>query len=150
MLKPTEKNSKNSGAIKRNLLTANSVSEFKKWQIIYMSSAYEASIPFLASITGHQKNTVRRIIQEYNKSLKSGKKVVVKKSAVATTSSKQLSERDLQLIRLICKGKKSREIALDFGLSMRTVEGLREKLYAKIKAEKVADVIMYAVKRKLV
>ncbi len=149
MLKQAEKNSQNSGAIKRNLLTANSVSEFKKWQIIYMSTAYEVGIPFLASITGHQKNTVRRIIQEYNKSLKPGKKQAVKKQS-AKASSKQLNERDLQLIRLICKGKKSREIALDFGLSMRTVEGLREKLYEKIKAEKVADVIMYAVKQKLV
>lgn len=61
-----------------------------------------------------------------------------------------LSERELEIIRLICQEQINKEIADQLSISKRTVDGYREKILRKIKARNVAGIVMYAVKNGLV
>jgi len=57
----------------------------------------------------------------------------------------QLSEREKEIMRLICKEMSSKEIGNLFGISQRTVEGHRVRIMDKIGARSVAGIITYAV-----
>ncbi len=60
------------------------------------------------------------------------------------------TERELQIIRLICEDKSSKEIAGALLLNVRTVEHDRSVILGKIKAKSVSAIIKYAIKYKLV
>ncbi|MBA2328782.1 MAG: response regulator transcription factor [Flavisolibacter sp.] len=56
------------------------------------------------------------------------------------------SERELEIMRLICQEYSNKEIGEKLFISTRTVEGHRNKIQDKIKAKNMAGIIIYAVK----
>lgn len=60
-----------------------------------------------------------------------------------------LSEREIEVVKLICKEYTNREIADKLFISVRTVDGHREKILQKTKAKNTAGIVMYAVKHNL-
>lgn len=60
-----------------------------------------------------------------------------------------LTDRELQLLKLICKEYSNAEIAKELYLSVRTVEGHRNNLIQKIGCRNTAGVVLFAVKHKL-
>lgn len=61
----------------------------------------------------------------------------------------EFNERELQMIRLICEEKTNREIADTLFLSIRTIEGYRDKILEKINAKNAAGIVVYAIKHKI-
>lgn len=60
-----------------------------------------------------------------------------------------LSEREQQIIQLICTELTNREIADKLSISVRTVEGHREAILQKLKAKNTVGIVMYAIKNGL-
>lgn len=60
------------------------------------------------------------------------------------------SERELEIIRLICEQKTAREIADKLFINVRTVEGHKNNLFAKTGAKNIAGLVIYAVQKKLI
>jgi DNA-binding NarL/FixJ family response regulator len=58
----------------------------------------------------------------------------------------KLSDREKDVIRLICREMANKEIAIELNLSVRTVEGYREKIEEKINAKNAAGIVVYAIK----
>lgn len=73
-----------------------------------------------------------------------GKKIVPKFNQTL------LSEREVEVVRLICKELTTKEIADKMCLSVRTIEGYRESIFEKIGARNLAGIVMYAVKNGIV
>lgn len=61
-----------------------------------------------------------------------------------------LTEREVQVLRLVAGGRTSKEIATDLILSVRTIERHVENIYGKIGAHNKADATAYALTRELV
>ena len=60
-----------------------------------------------------------------------------------------LSEREIEVVKLICKEFTNKEIAEKLFISVRTVDGHREKILQKTKAKNTVGIVMYAVKNNL-
>lgn len=60
------------------------------------------------------------------------------------------SERELQVLELICKQLTAADIAEKLNISRRTVEGHRNNLLIKSESKNVAGLVVYALKNKLV
>lgn len=60
-----------------------------------------------------------------------------------------LSEREIEVVKLISKEHTNKEIADKLFISVRTVDGHRERILGKIKARNTAGIVMYAVKNDL-
>ena len=56
------------------------------------------------------------------------------------------NEKELQIIRYICEEISNREIAERMCLSVRTIEGYRDKIQEKIKAKNIVGIVIYAIK----
>ena len=61
-----------------------------------------------------------------------------------------LSERELEVLKLICEEKTASEIAKEIFLSPRSVEGIRQRLIEKIGVRNTAGLVMFAVKNNVV
>ena len=61
----------------------------------------------------------------------------------------QFSERELQIIRLVCQEKTNKEIAEELFLSVRTIEGYRDKIQEKINAKNAAGVVVFAIRNNI-
>jgi len=61
-----------------------------------------------------------------------------------------LSKRELQVLEEICKGLSNQEIADNLFISKRTVDKHRANLLSKTSSKNTANLIMYAIKNKLV
>jgi DNA-binding NarL/FixJ family response regulator len=61
-----------------------------------------------------------------------------------------LTEREQEVLELICKGNSNNEIAKLLGVSTRTVDGFRAKLLEKTGAKNAPNLVMYALKHGLV
>jgi len=62
----------------------------------------------------------------------------------------ELSERELEVLKLICEEKTATEIAKEIFLSPRSVEGIRQRLIEKVGVRNSAGLVMFAVKSGLV
>jgi len=62
------------------------------------------------------------------------------------TSSTLLSEREIEIIKLICQDLSNKEIADKLSLSSRTVEGHRLRILEKIEARSAAGIVIFAVR----
>ncbi len=62
----------------------------------------------------------------------------------------ELTERELEVLKLICVEKTAAEIAKDIFLSPRSVEGIRQRLIEKIGVRNTAGLVMFAVKNNMV
>lgn len=60
------------------------------------------------------------------------------------------SDRELEVLSYVCKGLSTKEIADKLFISSRTVEKHRANLMTKIEAKNIIEVIIYAVKHKLI
>lgn len=56
------------------------------------------------------------------------------------------SEKELQIIRMICDGMANKQIADKLKLSMRTIEGHRERIQEKMKTKNTAGIVVYAIR----
>jgi transposase len=54
--------------IKAKMKSATSVSDYKRWQIIYIVSVYSVDAEYLSDITGYSKANVYAIVQQFNNS----------------------------------------------------------------------------------
>lgn len=61
----------------------------------------------------------------------------------------QLSEKELDVIRLICEQMTNKEIASRINLSIRTVEGYRDRIQEKIGAKNMAGIVVYAIRNNI-
>ena len=61
----------------------------------------------------------------------------------------ELTERELQVLKLICAEKTAAEIGKEIFLSPRSVEGIRQRLIEKIGVRNTAGIVMFAVKNGL-
>jgi DNA-binding NarL/FixJ family response regulator len=59
------------------------------------------------------------------------------------------SEREKEIIRLICEEKTTKEIAEKLFMGSRTVEGYRIKILEKMQVKSAAGIVIYAIKHKL-
>ena len=53
----------------------------------------------------------------------------------------RLTEKEHLVARLLCEGKSSKEIAAEVSLSVRTVEGYRSRIMAKLEVDSFAQMI---------
>jgi len=65
-------------------------------------------------------------------------------------SRRALSVREKQVVVLLVEGKTNKEIAGALGLSIRTVELYRVRVYRKLEAKGVSDVVRYAVRHGMI
>lgn len=63
---------------------------------------------------------------------------------------KDLSERELEVLTLICQGHTTAEIADNVCLSPRTVEGHRTRIIEKLSVKNTASLVAFAVKNQLI
>lgn len=61
-----------------------------------------------------------------------------------------LTDKEVQIIRLICEEKTNKEISDIMNLSPRTVEGSRAKIITKINVKNTAGIVMYAIKNNII
>ena len=61
-----------------------------------------------------------------------------------------LTRRETATMRLICDAKSSKEIAVELGISVKTVETHRTNLFRKLKVRSVAELVRYALRHGLV
>lgn len=57
-----------------------------------------------------------------------------------------LSERELEVVKLICLGKSNKEISKELFISVRTVENHRGNIFSKTNTKNSAGLIVYAIK----
>lgn len=57
---------------------------------------------------------------------------------------KQLSDREIEVIKLLCKGLLSKEIADMLKISKHTVENHKQNIFVKTKTKKVTELVMFA------
>jgi DNA-binding NarL/FixJ family response regulator len=62
----------------------------------------------------------------------------------------ELTERELEVLKLICEEKTAAEIAKQIFLSPRSVEGIRQRLIEKVGVRNSAGLVMFAVKSGIV
>lgn len=58
----------------------------------------------------------------------------------------QLTPKEIEVTKLICQGLSNKEMAQMLGLSVRTVEGHREKINSKIAIKSIAELVIYAIR----
>jgi DNA-binding NarL/FixJ family response regulator len=73
-----------------------------------------------------------------------------KKDKSETVFNPDFSERDLEVLELVCKEYTNAEIAEAFNVSIRTAEGYRQKLVDKSGAKNIAGLVVLALKYKWV
>jgi DNA-binding NarL/FixJ family response regulator len=61
-------------------------------------------------------------------------------------SQPSFNQRELDIVRLICEEQSNKEIAARFTLSVRTIEGYRERIQEKMKVRNGAGIVVYAIK----
>jgi DNA-binding NarL/FixJ family response regulator len=79
-----------------------------------------------------------RMIAESNK-IPFGKKI----------SRPELTQKEIDVVLLICQEKTNKEIADRLNLSIRTIEGYRDRIFEKIGARNSAGVVIYAIRNKI-
>jgi|SRR6218665_1678363 len=72
------------------------------------------------------------------------------KSPVHINEDELLSEREIEVIKLICEQFTAKEIAEKLFITQRTVEGHKNNIFAKTGAKNIAGLVIYAVQNKLI
>lgn len=66
------------------------------------------------------------------------------------TENHNLTARQLEILRLIVRGKSTREIALGLGLSIKTVETHRSQIMKRLQIFDVAGLVLFAVRERII
>ena len=61
----------------------------------------------------------------------------------------EFSEKEIAIIRYICQQLSNKEIANNLNLSIRTIEGYRDRILEKIDARNAAGIVVYAIKNNI-
>lgn len=61
----------------------------------------------------------------------------------------RLNEKEIEVIRHICTGITSKEVAAKMNLSKRTIEGYRDSIMKKIDAKNAIDIMAFAIRNKI-
>ncbi|MGZ8543871.1 MAG: response regulator transcription factor [Flavisolibacter sp.] len=61
----------------------------------------------------------------------------------------EFTEKEVEVIRCICQQMTNKEIASQLHLSIRTIEGYRDRIQEKIGAKNAAGIVVYAIKNKI-
>ena len=72
------------------------------------------------------------------------------KSRTPVNVTTEFSEKELQVLKFICKEYKTEDIAKELNLSTRTIEGYRKRLLEKSGSKNVAGLVVYTMKNSLV
>ena len=72
------------------------------------------------------------------------------KSPPEVTDSHNLTARQLEILRLIVRGKSTREIANGLGLSIKTVETHRSQIMKRLQIYDVAGLVLFAVREQII
>lgn len=72
-----------------------------------------------------------------------------KLARVLKNNTPDITPREREFLILLCQGKTYREIADDMNCAKRTVDGYRDNLFTKLKAENRTELALYAVKNGL-
>jgi len=79
------------------------------------------------------------------------KKLVIKANIKPSFNQNiELSERELEVLKLICEEKTAAEIARDIFLSPRSVEGIRQRLIEKVGVRNTAGLVLFAIKNGII
>jgi DNA-binding NarL/FixJ family response regulator len=79
------------------------------------------------------------------------KKLVIKNNIKPSFNQNvEFSEREHEVLKLICEEKTAAEIAIETFLSPRSVEGIRQRLIEKVGVRNTAGLIMFAIKNGIV
>ena len=62
----------------------------------------------------------------------------------------ELTERQIEILRLIAQGRASKEIAFDLGLSSKTVDVHRARIMERLQINDIASLTLYAVRKGLI
>lgn len=65
------------------------------------------------------------------------------------TPAPDFTEREIQIIKLVCEQLSNKEIADRLNLSVRTIEGYREKIQEKMEVKNTAGIVVYAIKKSI-
>lgn len=63
-----------------------------------------------------------------------------------SSGAENFNDREIEIIKMLCEQKSSKEIADKICLSIRTVEGYRMKIMKKINAKNHSGIVLYAIK----
>ena len=75
----------------------------------------------------------------------------ISKHNISKNKSKiKLSDREMEILELICRGYSNPEISKYLGISQRTIDGHRGRLFEKTGAKNAPNLVMFAVKNGLV
>ncbi|MGC8744114.1 MAG: response regulator [Verrucomicrobiia bacterium] len=74
----------------------------------------------------------------------------VRQSLGAFTEQQTLTPREVEILKLIAVGFSNKEIAVNLGISTRTVETHRERIMNKLDVHNSAGLIMYAIKNRII
>lgn len=74
----------------------------------------------------------------------------VSKGSEELSKEPELSEREMEILRLVVEGKTAKEIAEKIFISARTVENYKNNLLRKLGLHKTSDLIKYAIQNKIV
>ena len=72
------------------------------------------------------------------------------KNPPEVADSHNLTARQLEILRLIVRGKSTREIANGLGLSIKTVETHRSQIMKRLQIYDVADLVLFAVREQII
>lgn len=61
-----------------------------------------------------------------------------------------LTDKEFDVIRMICDGKKNNEMAAELFVSSRTVEGYRQSIYRKTGTDNIPELVIYAVRHGII
>jgi len=61
----------------------------------------------------------------------------------------ELSQKEIDVIQLVCEEMTNKEIADRLNLSIRTIEGYRDRILEKIGARNSAGIVVYAIRNKI-
>ncbi|PRA58863.1 MULTISPECIES: response regulator transcription factor [Pseudomonas] len=70
--------------------------------------------------------------------------------SMASTRAHELTARQLEILRLIVRGKSTREIAGGLGLSIKTVETHRSQIMKRLQIFDVAGLVLFAVREQII
>ena len=63
--------------------------------------------------------------------------------------SPHFTDKEIEVIKMVCQGLSSKEIADSLHLSTRTIEGYREKIEEKMKVKNTVGIVVYAIKKEI-
>jgi len=71
--------------------------------------------------------------------------------AVSTpTSSAPLTPRELEIVQLLAEGKSNKQVAVELGISVRTIETHRQHVMQKLRIRSLVELLFYAIHRGIV